>query len=111
MNEHKTPRVVAEIGCNHKGDMDIAREMIETAARFCKADFVKFQKRCNRELLTPEEFEALHQDQIETDLIPANPGDILDELSDEDPAPAAAITGADSSDGDEPTHNPVGGDS
>ncbi|MFZ2240686.1 MAG: Na(+)/H(+) antiporter subunit C [Gordonia amarae] len=61
--------------------------------------------------LTPEEFEALHQDQIETDLIPANPGDILDELSDEDPAPAAAITGADSSDGDEPTHNPVGGDS
>ncbi len=54
------PRVVAEIGCNHKGDMAIAREMIENAARFAKADFVKFQKRCNRELLTPEEYAAPH---------------------------------------------------
>jgi N-acetylneuraminate synthase len=60
LNALKTPRVVAEIGCNHKGDMDIARELIETAARFCKADFVKFQKRCNRELLTPEEFSSPH---------------------------------------------------
>jgi len=54
------PLVVAEIGCNHKGDMNIARDMIESAARFAKADFVKFQKRCNRELLTPEEYDAPH---------------------------------------------------
>ena len=60
MSQRPQPRVVAEIGCNHKGDMAIAREMIETAARFCKADFVKFQKRCNRELLTPAEFDAPH---------------------------------------------------
>ena len=59
--------------------------------------------------LTPEEFEALHQDQIETDLIPANSGDILDEMSDEDPVPAGASTAADSSDGDE-TPDPAGGD-
>jgi N-acetylneuraminate synthase len=58
------PRIVAEIGCNHKGDMAIAREMIETAARFAKADFVKFQKRCNRELLTPEEYDAPHPNPI-----------------------------------------------
>ena len=54
------PLIVAEIGCNHAGDMKVAREMIESAARFAKADFVKFQKRCNRELLTPEEYAAPH---------------------------------------------------
>jgi len=53
-------KVVAEIGCNHKGDFAIAIEMIETAAIFCKADFVKFQKRSNRELLTAEEYDAPH---------------------------------------------------
>ncbi len=55
-----SPKVIAEIGCNHKGSMDIAREMIETAANFCKVDVIKFQKRCNRELLTQEEFNAPH---------------------------------------------------
>lgn len=53
-------KVVAEIGCNHKGDMAIAKEMISTAAIFCKADYVKFQKRNNRELLTPEQYVAPH---------------------------------------------------
>ncbi len=53
-------KVIAEIGCNHKGDMAIAKEMIMVAAQFCKADAVKFQKRTNRELLTPEEYTAPH---------------------------------------------------
>lgn len=52
--------VIAEIGCNHKGELDIAHEMIKVAAQFCKADVVKFQKRNNRELLSPEEFDAPH---------------------------------------------------
>ncbi len=56
----KTPKVVAEIGCNHKGDIEIAREMIRVAASFTKCDFVKFQKRSNKELLTPEEYHAPH---------------------------------------------------
>ena len=56
----KAPKIIAEIGCNHKGDMQIAKEMIMTAATYCKADVVKFQKRCNRELLTPEEYNAPH---------------------------------------------------
>lgn len=59
MNYEK-PYVIAEIGCNHKGDMNIAKEMIEVAAVFCKADAVKFQKRCNRELLTEEQYNAPH---------------------------------------------------
>jgi len=58
----KQPKIIAEIGCNHKGDMSIAKEMIVTAALFCKADVVKFQKRNNRELLTEEEFNAPHPD-------------------------------------------------
>lgn len=53
-------KVVAEIGCNHKGDMEIARNMIEIAAKTCHADFVKFQKRNNKELLSPQQYNAPH---------------------------------------------------
>lgn len=52
--------VIAEIGCNHKGDMDIAKEMIKVAAEYCKVDAVKFQKRNNKELLSEEEYNAPH---------------------------------------------------
>jgi N-acetylneuraminate synthase len=55
-----TPKIIAEIGCNHKGDMNIAKELIMTAASYCKVDVVKFQKRCNKELLTPDEYNAPH---------------------------------------------------
>jgi N-acetylneuraminate synthase len=54
------PKIIAEIGCNHKGDMNIAEEMIITAATYCKVDVVKFQKRCNKELLSEEEYNAPH---------------------------------------------------
>jgi len=60
MINYETPYVIAEIGCNHKGQMEIAHKMIETAAGFCKADAVKFQKRCNRELLSEEQYNAPH---------------------------------------------------
>ena len=53
-------KIIAEAGCNHKGDMQIAKELIMTAALFCKADVIKFQKRCNKELLTPEQYNAPH---------------------------------------------------
>ncbi|MDY5863182.1 N-acetylneuraminate synthase family protein [Agathobacter sp.] len=56
----KAPKIIAEIGCNHKGDMNIAKELIMTAATYCKADVVKFQKRCNKELLSSEEYNAPH---------------------------------------------------
>ena len=45
---------------NQNCDMDIAREVIMTAATYCKVDVVKFQKRYNTELLTPEEYNAPH---------------------------------------------------
>jgi len=58
------PRTIAEIGCNHKGDIEIAKELISTAAIFCKADVVKLQKRCNQELLTEEQYNAPHPNPI-----------------------------------------------
>lgn len=60
MSGYNKPYIIAEAGCNHKGDMQIAKEMIQVAATFCKADAIKFQKRCNRELLTPEQYNAPH---------------------------------------------------
>ncbi|TWU21219.1 N,N'-diacetyllegionaminic acid synthase [Novipirellula galeiformis] len=54
------PKVIAEIGCNHKGDMSIAKEMIHVAAYFCKVDVIKFQKRNPVELLSGEEYNQPH---------------------------------------------------
>jgi sialic acid synthase len=60
MTEFKKPYVIAEIGCNHKGDMAIAKELIKIAKIFCNVDAVKFQKRNNTELLTEEQYNAPH---------------------------------------------------
>lgn len=57
---YKKPYIIAEAGCNHMGQMEIAHELIQTAAVFCKADAIKFQKRCPKELLTPEQYNAPH---------------------------------------------------
>lgn len=57
---HQAPIIIAEIGCNHKGKIEIASEMIEVATNYCKVDIVKFQKRSPKELLSPEEYNAPH---------------------------------------------------
>lgn len=62
--KYKEPKIIAEIGCNHKGDMEIARELINTAAIFCKVGIVKFQKRNNKELLSEEEYNKPHPNPI-----------------------------------------------
>lgn len=57
--------VIAEIGCNHMGDMEIAKEMIKVAKIFCKADVVKFQTR-NVDVwadMKPELYSAPHPNQ------------------------------------------------
>jgi sialic acid synthase len=58
--EYKNPIVIAEIGCNHKGDIKIAKEMVKVAKIYCNADIIKFQKRNNKELLTNEQYHAPH---------------------------------------------------
>lgn len=46
--------IIAEIGINHNGDMDIARKLISAAA-ISGCDAVKFQKRTIEVVYTPEE--------------------------------------------------------
>lgn len=60
MNEFKKPFIIAEIGCNHKGEIEIAKELIKIAKIFCNADAVKFQKRNNKDLLTEEQYNTPH---------------------------------------------------
>ncbi|NQX99619.1 MAG: N-acetylneuraminate synthase family protein [Flavobacteriaceae bacterium] len=55
----ETPKIIAEIGCNHKGDMSIAKELLELA-KASNVEVAKFQKRNNRELLTEEQYNAPH---------------------------------------------------
>jgi N-acetylneuraminate synthase len=57
---YQKPVVVAEVGCNHKGDFEIAKTFIRTAKEFCDVDIVKFQKRTVNELLTQQEYESPH---------------------------------------------------
>lgn len=61
---YKKAYVIAEAGCNHKGQMEIAHELINVAAVFCKADAIKFQKRCPKELLTEEQYYAPHPNPV-----------------------------------------------
>ena len=58
------PFVIAEAGCNHMGQMSIAKQLIDIAADYCKADAIKFQKRNPKELLTPEQYNAPHPNPI-----------------------------------------------
>ena len=57
--DYQKPKVIAEIGCNHMGKMEIAKELIDLAKQ-SGADYVKFQKRNNKELLTEEQYNAPH---------------------------------------------------
>jgi N-acetylneuraminate synthase len=57
--QYQAPKVIAEIGCNHMGDFEIARELIRLAKE-TGADVAKFQKRNNCELLTEEQYNAPH---------------------------------------------------
>ena len=53
------PKVIAEIGCNHKGEMGIAKELLKVAAE-SNVEVAKFQKRNNKELLTEVQYNAPH---------------------------------------------------
>jgi len=57
--QYEKPKVISEIGCNHMGDFEIAKELIKLS-KDCGATIAKFQKRNNRELLTEEQYNAPH---------------------------------------------------
>ena len=60
---YKSCKTIAEIGCNHKGDITIAKELI-TLAKSCGADVAKFQKRNSKELLPEQQYSAPHPNPI-----------------------------------------------
>ena len=41
--KYKKPKIVAEIGCNHAGNLDLAKKLIDVAA-ISGASYAKFQK-------------------------------------------------------------------
>jgi N-acetylneuraminate synthase len=59
MTTYSKPKVISEIGCNHMGQFEIAKELIKLSKE-CGADVAKFQKRNNRELLTDAQYNAPH---------------------------------------------------
>ncbi|WP_096023792.1 N-acetylneuraminate synthase family protein [Campylobacter lanienae] len=59
MMKYTKPKVIAEIGCNHKGELEIAKELM-LLAKESGADIAKFQKRNNKELLSSEQYNAPH---------------------------------------------------
>lgn len=50
------PYVIAEIGANHNGDMNLAKKMIDEAIK-CGVDAVKFQSWTNKSLISKTEYE------------------------------------------------------
>ena len=63
MSNYLPPKLIAEIGCNHKGNFDIAKDLIKIASN-CNVDVVKFQKRNSKELLTKKQYDAPHPNPI-----------------------------------------------
>ena len=61
---YKKPFIIAEAGCNHMGQIEIAHDLIKIASKYCKADAIKFQKICPKELLTKEQYNAPHPNPI-----------------------------------------------
>ena len=57
--DYKKPIIVSEIGCNHLGDFEIAKDLIKLSKE-AGADYAKFQKRYSKELLTEEQYNAPH---------------------------------------------------
>ncbi len=58
-HDYQEAKVIAEIGCNHMGDFEIAKELV-LLAKSTGAEYVKLQKRNNKELLTEEQYNATH---------------------------------------------------
>jgi N-acetylneuraminate synthase/sialic acid synthase len=55
--------VVAEIGHNHQGDVELAKRLID-AAKECGVDAVKLQKRSNRALYTRDFYEQPYDNEL-----------------------------------------------
>tara|TARA_X000000950_G_scaffold281951_1_gene379734 strand:+ start:7094 stop:7969 length:876 start_codon:yes stop_codon:yes gene_type:complete len=59
MNNYKKPYLIAEIGCNHMGQLEIAKDLINLA-KMSGASVAKFQKRDNINLLSKKQYDSPH---------------------------------------------------
>lgn len=59
IHTYKLPKIIAEIGCNHMGKMEIAKELLALSKQ-CGAQVGKFQKRTPKELLSDEQYNSPH---------------------------------------------------
>ena len=59
LREEDSPYIIAEIGCNHNGDLDLAKKMIKKAKE-CGCDAVKFQLWQQKYLFTQKYLQDLN---------------------------------------------------
>ncbi len=60
----KKINIVAEIGCNHMGKINLAKKFLEKLAYFCNVKYVKFQKRDIKTLFKEKEYNSPHPNPI-----------------------------------------------
>jgi sialic acid synthase len=63
IGDDKPCYVVAEVGHNHQGDVELAKRLID-AAKECGVDAVKLQKRSNRALYTRDFYEQPYDNEL-----------------------------------------------
>jgi sialic acid synthase len=63
IGDDKPCYVIAEVGHNHQGDVELAKRLID-AAKECGANAVKLQKRSNRSLYTREFYEQPYDNEL-----------------------------------------------
>tara|TARA_B100002052_G_scaffold188249_2_gene171559 strand:+ start:3679 stop:4548 length:870 start_codon:yes stop_codon:yes gene_type:complete len=61
--KYKPCKTIAEIGCNHKGDLETAKHLVKLS-KDSGADVAKFQKRNSKELLPEYQYNAPHPNPI-----------------------------------------------
>lgn len=58
--KYNKPILIAEIGCNHMGDINLAKKFIDISKKFCDLKIVKFQKRHPKSLLGKKAYNSPH---------------------------------------------------
>lgn len=56
----KKVNIVAEIGCNHMGQLNLAKKFLKTLSEFCNIKYAKFQKRDIPTLFSKKEYQKPH---------------------------------------------------
>ena len=69
MKSTNYPYIIAEIGCNHNGDLDLAKKMIDSA-KDCGCDSIKLQLWKKEELITNKHLKELDSGKVKLENVP-----------------------------------------